>query len=82
MKKVMQVPADPALIQALDKIAKERGVARAEIIRDACQKLIRKLQEEEWDRECLEGYTRIPEDPAQAESYALAAAEVLEHEDW
>jgi len=81
-KKIIQVPAEPELIQALDKVAKERGLPRAEIIRDACKKMLQKLEEDELDRRYAEGYKRIPDDGEFAEAAWKALAEVLEPEDW
>jgi len=81
-KKIIQVPAEPELIQALDKVAKERGLPRAEIIRDACKKMLQKLEEDELDRQYAEGYKRIPDDGVFAEAAWKALAEVLEPEDW
>jgi metal-responsive CopG/Arc/MetJ family transcriptional regulator len=81
-KKIIQVPAEPELIQALDKVAKERGLPRAEIIRDACKKMLQKLEEDELDRQYKEGYKRIPDDGEFAEAAWKALAEVLEPEDW
>jgi len=81
-KRVIQVPAEPELIEALDRIAKERGLPRAEVIRDACKRMLEKVKQDELDRAAAEGYRRIPEDPMDGEAYAIAAAEVLEHEDW
>jgi ribbon-helix-helix CopG family protein len=75
VKKIIQVPAEPELIEALDKVAKERGVPRAEVIRDACNKMLRRLKDEELDRITAEGYRRIPEEQGDGEAYAMAAAE-------
>lgn len=77
MKKIIQVPVDNDLVLALDKLAKERGVARAHVIRDACWRMLRNLEEEELDRRYRDGYRRFPEDPAYGEAGAKMAAEVV-----
>jgi metal-responsive CopG/Arc/MetJ family transcriptional regulator len=82
MKRIIQIPAEPELVEALDRVAKERGVPRAEIIREACQKMLRTLEEEELDRIYVEGYRRIPDDGEVGEAQLKMAAQVLPPERW
>ncbi len=81
-KRIIQVLMGAHLIGILDNLAKVRGVPRAEIIRDACSKMLRELDDDELDRICEEGYRRIPDDGEFAEAAWKAMAEVLGPEDW
>jgi metal-responsive CopG/Arc/MetJ family transcriptional regulator len=70
------------LLKKLNKFSKKQKVKRAALVRQACERLLKQLQEEEMDRQYIEGYRRIPEDPAIGEVGLKLAAEILAKEDW
>jgi len=80
--KIIQVPMNEELLKKLNKFSKKQKVKRAALVRQACERLLKQLQEEEMDRQYVEGYRRIPEDPAIGEVGAKLAAEILSKEDW
>jgi len=80
--KIIQVPVDQQLLTALNKACKKQKKKRAEFVRQACRESLKRLQEAEWDRQYIEGYRRIPEDPAIGEAGLKIAAETLPKEDW
>jgi metal-responsive CopG/Arc/MetJ family transcriptional regulator len=51
------------LLAALDQHAASRGRSRSELIREAIERYIHDVLEEEIDREIVEGYGRIPQEP-------------------
>ncbi len=79
-RRVIQVPMDEGLLEALDAISQSRASSRAELIREACRRFVKALQDEELDREYQEGYRRVPEEPALAEALASLAGQVLPEE--
>lgn len=80
--KIIQVPMNEELLKKLNKYSKKRKIKRAALVRQACERLLKQLQEEELDRQYVEGYRRIPEDSAIGEAGLKLAAEVLAKEDW
>jgi metal-responsive CopG/Arc/MetJ family transcriptional regulator len=80
--KIIQVPVDKELLKALNTTCKKQKKKRAEFVREACKKLLAQLRNEELERQYIEGYRRIPEDPIEGEIGAKLAAEVLEKEEW
>ncbi|MBI2886209.1 MAG: ribbon-helix-helix protein, CopG family [Chloroflexi bacterium] len=80
--KIIQVPMDEELVAKLDARAEKAGRPRAEIIRAACRAHLRRLEEAEQEQAYIEGYRRIPEDPALAEAMASLAAQILPREAW
>lgn len=42
-KKVIQVPVDEALLDALNRLSKKQNKARSELIRQACEQYLRQL---------------------------------------
>ena len=82
MPRVIQVPIDDDLLGKLDTLSEKKGQSRAAVIREACRKYVTEERRRQMDEEYAEGYRRIPEDPALAESYAKLAAEVWGHEDF
>jgi metal-responsive CopG/Arc/MetJ family transcriptional regulator len=73
---------DDELVQSLDSLAKERGEARATLIREACREYLAGDERRKLDEVYVEGYRRIPEDPATGLAQAAMAADVLPHEEW
>jgi metal-responsive CopG/Arc/MetJ family transcriptional regulator len=80
--KVIQVPIDQELSEALDSLSETEGRSRAELIREACRLYLRRLEEERLNREYVKGYVRIPEEPALGEAQAALAGRVLPKEKW
>ena len=82
MPRVIQVPIDDDLLGKLDTLSEKKGQSRASVIREACRKYVTDERRRQMDNECEAGYRRIPEDPALAEAYEKAAAEVWGVEDF
>jgi metal-responsive CopG/Arc/MetJ family transcriptional regulator len=61
-KKVIQVPVDIELLNELDRFSVKQSKARAELIRQACQRYLDELKSEEMDKIYRQGYEKIPED--------------------
>src|ERR1700674_2615824 len=80
--KVIQVPMDNKLLREMNRKAKAARSSRAAVIRKACEQYIHRLEDEELDRQYVEGYRRKPEDPVWGEIGELMAAEVLTPEEW
>jgi len=81
-KKVIQVPVGEKLLVALDRTSKRQNKARAELIREACESYLAKMESEELDRLYQEGYERLPEESGSAESQIAVLSEVLPQESW
>jgi len=81
-KSVIQIPIDRPLLAALDAAAAKQGRSRAAVIREACEAYLWRSEMERQDRECEEGYRRIPEDPGLAQSQLAMLPEVWPEEDW
>ena len=80
--KVIQVPMEEKLLQAVNRKARASRSTRAALIRAACQEYLQRLEEQELERRYVEGYRRNPEKPLWGEAGAKLAAEVLAKEDW
>ena len=72
--KVIQVPMDEKLLQAVNRKARSSRSTRAALIRTARQEYLQRLEEQE--QRYVEGYRRKPEKPAWGEIGARLAAEV------
>ena len=81
-RKIIHVPMEEDLLAALDARSKKEGRSRAELIREACHILLRRWEEEEMDRVYVEGYRRIPEDPALGEAQIALLGQVLPEDNW
>ncbi len=81
-RKIIQVPIDEDLLVELDELSKKEERSRADLIREACRRYLRALEEQQREREYIEGYTRFPEDPASGEAQLAMIADVLSPEDW
>jgi metal-responsive CopG/Arc/MetJ family transcriptional regulator len=82
VKKVIQVPVDQELLTALDHRSKKQSKARAELIREACQSYLTKVESEELDQLYQRGYERVPEAPDLGEAQIGLAGEILPEESW
>jgi metal-responsive CopG/Arc/MetJ family transcriptional regulator len=80
--KIIQVPMNEELLKKLNKYSKKQKMKRAALVRQACERLLKQLQEEEMDRQYVEGYRRIPDDGMIAETQLKIMSEVLPKEDW
>jgi len=83
--KIIQVPVDRDLLQALNKVSREQAKSRSALIREACVKYIAAAEKEERIRQYVEGYRRMPETQDEldfAESSAGALAELLADDAW
>ena len=81
-KKVIQVPIDEHLLNSLNSMAKKRSQPRSELIREACQQYLKQAEYEKMDEVYVEGYKRIPEEPALGETQVALAGQVLSEETW
>ncbi len=81
-KKVIQVPVDEGLLRDLDNLSQKRGKARSELIRQACIRYLRDVEDEELDRLYQRGYAKTPEGPEIGEAQTALAGEVLSRESW
>jgi metal-responsive CopG/Arc/MetJ family transcriptional regulator len=70
----------PELLALLDEHVGTAGKSRSEVIRDAVQQYLEKLEEEEMDRRLVEGYTRIPQEDGPEWDFSLR--ESIEEEPW
>jgi metal-responsive CopG/Arc/MetJ family transcriptional regulator len=61
--KVIQVPMDEALLNAVNERARSRRSTRAGLIREACEEYLHRLDQPALDRKYVEGYRRKPESP-------------------
>jgi len=82
MNRTIQVPIDEPLLEALDEASDEQGTSRSALIRAACREFLRLLHERKLDEQYVEGYRRIPDDPAVGEAQLRMLAEVLPEEEW
>lgn len=80
--KIISVSIDEKLLRALNREAKVSRSSRAAVIRKACDEYLRRLKDEELDRQYVAGYSRKPEDPIWGRIGELMAAEILPRERW
>ena len=73
--KIIQVPVDESLLTALNELSRRRSQSRSELIREACRRYMRKMEEEELDRLYEEGYRRFPESTKENAALLRLAAE-------
>ena len=81
-KKVIQVPVEKNLLDALDKMSKKRRQSRSGLIREACQQYLEQIEYEELDRLYTEGYKRLPEELSLGQAQVALANQVLPQESW
>ncbi len=80
--KVIQVPMDEKLLRAMNRNAKATRSSRAAVIRKACEDYLRRQEEDELERQYIEGYRRKAENPVWGRLGKIMAAKVLPREDW
>ncbi len=81
-RKVIQVPVDTELLNALDALSARQSSSRAEIIRHACRRYLAQVESEALDRTYREGYLRIPETTDIGNAQIQAVGEILPQESW
>lgn len=81
-KRVIQVPIDNELLDALDSMGRRRGQSRSRVIREACSRYLAEVETEELDAVYQEGYKRKPEEPILAEAQVKLVGRVLPKETW
>lgn len=81
-KRVVQVPVEDTLLEALDSVARKRGRSRAEIIREACQQYLTRVEQRQLEEVYVEGYRRIPEEPSVGPAQVALAEQVVSQESW
>jgi|GEM_PF-781980 len=75
-KKIIQVPVDRDLLEALNEVSREQAKSRSAVIREACAEYIAGLAEAEADRRYIRSYTEMPETEEEKE-WAELGAEML-----
>jgi len=82
VKRIIQVPLDEELLQALDHVSVKLHKARSEVIRQACKYYLTQMEREELDRLYQQGYEKMPEEPELAEVQIHLAGHILSKELW
>ena len=82
MGRIIQVPIDDELLESLDALSEARRQPRAALIREACRAYLAREEQRRLDEAYVEGYRRVPEDPAIGLAQAALAPEVLPAETW
>ena len=75
MRKQVLVQLHEETVEELDGWASVAGVSRSELIRRAIQVYLLDMSREEMDRRTIEGYTKLPQDAAEAEAWAKVSLE-------
>ena len=83
-KRVIQVPMESELVEALDKHCQVTKQARAEVIRALCREFLRRKEIERLEAIHADGYKRIPEDStiADAQLAAIPYLDLGPAEEW
>ncbi|MCJ7807309.1 MAG: ribbon-helix-helix protein, CopG family [Dehalococcoidia bacterium] len=81
-KKIIQVPVDEELLQALDHVSNKLHKARAAVIRQACKQYLRQMEQEELDKLYQQGYEKAPEEHEWGEAQINLATQILSKESW
>jgi metal-responsive CopG/Arc/MetJ family transcriptional regulator len=82
VKKVIQIPLDEELLKNLNSLSKKQSRTRAAVIRQACTRYLRQVENEDLDRIYQSGYQRIPEHPDAGEGQITVSGEILSGEPW
>ena len=81
-KKIVPVTMDDDLLRALTRLAKVRRSTRAALIREACQRYVERIEEEDLNCTYIEGYLLKPESASGGNLGVRMAREVWPKEDW
>lgn len=79
-RKQVLVQLDDDLIAKLDKVARETGLSRSELIRRAANALVEARRIRRAEYKLVEAYRRLPQDPTFVESAERLAAQTAP--DW
>jgi metal-responsive CopG/Arc/MetJ family transcriptional regulator len=82
VKRVIQVPIEEELLNALDHMSKKKRKARADLIRQACRRYLQQAEYEELDVLYQKGYERTPEEAGCGEVQVALLGHVLPKESW
>lgn len=69
------VQLDDKLVAALDRVARQEGVSRSELLRRAALALLEARKVVRQERKLVAAYRRFPQDPVLVETAARLAAE-------
>ena len=81
-KKIIQVPFDEDLLVEVSRLSRSKKVSRSELIREACNEYVKRIEIEKMDMVYRKGYEDVPERPDIAETQERLLKEVLEEESW
>ncbi len=79
-RKQVIVQLDDKLVAELDKAAKLDGVSRSELLRAAALALLEARRVRKLERQLVDAYRRVPQDPVLVETARRLAAEAAP--DW
>lgn len=82
VKRIIQVPVDEELLQALDQVTDKLHKSRAAVIRQACKQYLNQMEHEEFDKLYQQGYEKVPENPEWGEVQINLVAQILPKELW
>lgn len=82
VKKIIQVPVDEELLQALDHVSDKLHKARAAVIRQACTQYLTQMEKEELDKIYQQGYKKTPEGHEWGGAQMNLATQILPKESW
>ena len=74
-RKQVIVQLDESLLRKLDREAKARGLNRSELLRRAASAYLSASQEVADERQMVEAYRRLPEDPLETDAMHRLAVE-------
>ena len=80
--RIVQVPMDLRLLEAVDAAAAHLAESRAAYIRTACERRLRSEEAQALDRRYVEAYRRRPERPAWGKLGAKVLARRLRGDAW
>ena len=81
-KRIIQVPMDEDLLSDIDRWCGRRDLPRARFIRESCREYLKKVEEEELDRDYQKGYELHPEGPEAAAAQVKLAKKIMPAEEW
>lgn len=81
-RKPVLVQLSDELIARLDRLGDQTGESRSAIVREAVERYVVQKSNEEWDRQMVEAYTRIPDDDEFDAWAEESLREMVEEEPW
>ena len=75
MRRQVIVQLDDKLVAQLDKAAKQDGVSRSELLRTAAIALLEARRVTRLERQLIDAYQKVPQDPVLVEAARRLAAE-------